>query len=56
VAACLVGFGAVLLTRGGRRREYYPNEDLDAAWEAAMEGDDPDDAAEPSGPEEAPHA
>jgi len=37
LAAILIGFGAVLLTRGGRRPEYYASDDLDAAWEAAME-------------------
>ena len=29
--AMQIGFGAVLLTRAGRRREYYPH-DADAAW------------------------
>ena len=38
-AAVLIGFGAVLLTRGGRRREYYDAYDPDAAWEAAMNVD-----------------
>lgn len=44
IAAMQIGFGAVLLTRAGRRREYYGPEDADAAWEAAMSvdiGDDP---------------
>lgn len=39
VVAIQIGFGAVLLTRGGRRPEYYPTDDLDAAWEAAMDVD-----------------
>ena len=37
-----IGFGAVLLTRAGRRREYYPY-DADAAWEEAMQVDVDDD-------------
>ena len=37
--AIMIGFGAVLLTRGGRRREYYGPMDADAAWEAAMSVD-----------------
>jgi hypothetical protein len=36
LAALTVGFGAVLLTRGGRRREYFP-ESFDEAWERAVE-------------------
>ena len=36
VLAAQIGFGAVLLTRGGRRREYYGSYDADAAWAAAM--------------------
>ncbi|MDH5588700.1 MAG: hypothetical protein OEZ65_00990 [Gemmatimonadota bacterium] len=32
-AATLVGFGAVLLTRGGRQREYYATADFDAGAE-----------------------
>ena len=39
VVAVQVGFGAVLLTRAGRRREYVPQYDPDAAWEAAMNVD-----------------
>lgn len=39
VVAIQIGFGAVLLTRGGRRREYYAARDPDAAWEAAMSVD-----------------
>lgn len=39
VVAMQIGFGAVLLTRGGRRREYYEAYDPDAAWEAAMNVD-----------------
>jgi cytoskeletal protein CcmA (bactofilin family) len=38
VAAALVGFGAVLLTRAGRRREYYPA-DFDEAWDRAMDAE-----------------
>jgi hypothetical protein len=50
--AMQIGFGAVLLTRVGRRREYYPS-DVDAAWEDAMRVDvDVDD----SGAEAAPNA
>ncbi len=45
VVAIQIGFGAVLLTRGGRRPEYYPTDDLDAAWEAAMDVDVEVDAA-----------
>jgi len=40
--AAQIGFGAVLLTRAGRRREYYAY-DADAAWEAAMRVDVDDD-------------
>lgn len=36
--AMQIGFGAVLLTRAGRRREYYPF-DADAAWEDAIRVD-----------------
>lgn len=43
--AILIGFGAVLLTRGGRRPEYYEAYDPDAAWEAAMSVDVDDDLA-----------
>lgn len=39
IVAMQIGFGAVLLTRGGRRREYYETYDPDAAWEAAMSVD-----------------
>lgn len=38
--AIQIGFGAVLLTRAGRRREYTSAFDPDAAWEAAMSVDD----------------
>ncbi len=37
--AMQIGFGAVLITRAGRRREYYGSSDPDAAWEAAMNAD-----------------
>jgi len=41
IAAVLIGFGAVLLTRAGTRPEYHPAAfDTDAAWEAAMEAAD----------------
>ncbi len=40
VLAAQIGFGAVLLTRAGRRREYWPSYDADEAWEAAMRGTD----------------
>lgn len=36
IIAAEVGFGAVLLTRAGRRPEYPGGFDADAAWEAAM--------------------
>lgn len=39
VAAAQVGFGAFLLTRAGRRREYPGRYDPDAAWAAAMNMD-----------------
>lgn len=39
IVAIQIGFGAVLLTRAGRRREYAPQYDPDAAWEAAMNVD-----------------
>jgi hypothetical protein len=35
VAAMQVGFGAVIITRGGRRRD-YAKYTADEAWEAAM--------------------
>lgn len=38
VAASLIGFGAVLLTRAGRRPE-YPAHDLDDAWERATDAE-----------------
>jgi hypothetical protein len=38
-AAIQVGFGAVLLTRAGRRKEYWSTYDADEAWEAAMKVD-----------------
>jgi hypothetical protein len=37
--AIQIGFGAVILTRAGRRREYSTRDDPDAAWEAAMNVD-----------------
>jgi hypothetical protein len=37
--AVQIGFGAVLLTRAGRRREAWGPQDPDAAWEAAMNVD-----------------
>jgi hypothetical protein len=39
VAAMQIGFGAVILTRGGRRRDYARDAgrySTDEAWEAAM--------------------
>ena len=36
--AAQIGFGAVILTRGGRRREYWPM-DSDEAWAEAMDVD-----------------
>lgn len=49
-AAIQIGFGAVLLTRGGRRREYWWM-DPEEAWAAAMDidGDLQDDAAAGTG-------
>jgi hypothetical protein len=38
--ALQVGLGAVLLTRAGRRREYWPGYDANAAWDAAVGVDD----------------
>ena len=46
--AVQIGFGAVLLTRAGRRREYWPTYDADAAWEEAMSVDVEEEAREPS--------
>lgn len=43
LVAMQIGFGAVLLTRAGRRREYTSAFDPDAAWEAAMRVDVDDD-------------
>ena len=37
--AIQIGFGAVLLTRAGRRREWSSTYDADAAWKAAMDMD-----------------
>ena len=34
--ALQIGFGAVLLTRAGRRREHYSTYDADEAWEDAV--------------------
>ena len=49
--AMQIGFGAVLLTRAGRRREYWPSMDADAAWDAAMNDDiEVDVDAAPDGP------
>lgn len=45
--AVQIGFGAVLLTRAGRRREYYPY-DADAAWAEAMNVDIEDEGHEPA--------
>jgi hypothetical protein len=39
IVAAQIGFGAVLLTRAGRRREFWSSYDADAAWEAAMNTD-----------------
>jgi hypothetical protein len=51
--AVQIGFGAVLLTRAGRRREAWGPQDPDAAWEAAMNVDvdidvDPAPTADPT--------
>jgi len=45
--AMQIGFGAVILTRGGRKREYTGVYDPDAAWEAAMSVDIDDDLGPP---------
>jgi cytoskeletal protein CcmA (bactofilin family) len=37
--AAQIGFGAVLITRAGRRREYWSTYDSDEAWAAAMDVD-----------------
>jgi hypothetical protein len=50
--AIQIGFGAVLLTRGGRRREYQGVYDPDAAWEAAMSVDVEDDLGTTVGTDE----
>jgi hypothetical protein len=44
VLAVQIGFGAVLLTRAGRRRDNWTRYDRDAAWEAALNVDVGDDA------------
>ena len=49
IVAIQIGFGAVLLTRGGRRREYDAAYDPDAAWEAAMDVDVEEDAGAGAG-------
>jgi hypothetical protein len=47
LVAMQIGFGAVLLTRAGRRPEYYGNRDFDEAWERAVDVDvDMDDEAD----------
>ena len=46
LVAMQIGFGAVLLTRAGRKREYYGAYDPDAAWEAAMSVDVGDEDVE----------
>jgi hypothetical protein len=47
--AMQIGFGAVLLTRAGRKREYDRSYDADLAWEEAvnvdLDGDAPEDGA-----------
>ena len=43
IVAVQIGFGAVLLTRGGRRQEYYDGYDPDVAWDAAINVDVDDD-------------
>ena len=51
VAAIQVGFGAVIITRGGRRRD-YARYTADEAWEAAMNVDvGGEETATPSGKE-----
>jgi hypothetical protein len=46
LVAVQIGFGAVLLTRAGRRPEYWSTYDADAAWEAAMDIEVEEDANE----------
>ena len=48
--AVQVGFGAVLLTRAGRRREYWTTYDAHAAWDATMDVDVDDDVGTTRGP------
>lgn len=48
LAAAFVGFGAVLLTRAGRRPEYYPA-DFDEAWQRAVDMDVEVDVEEGAG-------
>ena len=49
IIAVQIGFGAVLLTRAGRRREWTPY-DPDAAWEAAMSVNVEDEPVPSGGP------
>lgn len=39
LVAIQIGFGAVLLTRAGRKPEYYPHRDFDEAWAQAVDVD-----------------
>ena len=43
MVAVQIGFGAVLLTRGGRRQEHYGGYDPEVAWDAAINVDVDDD-------------
>lgn len=52
LVAIQIGFGAVLLTRAGRKPEYRGNRDFDEAWARAVDVDMDMDAAD-AGPEEA---
>jgi hypothetical protein len=54
IAAIQIGFGAVILTRGGRRRD-YARYSADEAWEAAMKVE-VDDVVEDAGSTEKPGA
>jgi hypothetical protein len=52
LVAIQIGFGAVLLTRAGRKPEYNASRDFDEAWERAVDGDVDGDAG-PSGENDA---
>ncbi|HSG09561.1 MAG TPA: hypothetical protein VLA36_14465 [Longimicrobiales bacterium] len=53
IVAIQIGFGAVLLTRAGRRPEYRGNRDFDEAWARAVDVDMDVDADSADAPSEA---